>query len=102
MFVLEDCFEEKRKREISDSLINVQGYLYNIPPSLQNLAEKQKETWEEATGRAAFSKALITDQMPGMLDQLMESTYPGQNAGTPPDFGEEILEIARRLDGGLV
>lgn len=98
----EDCFEEKRRGEIGDWLINVQGYLYNIPPSLENLARKEKETWDEATGRAAFSKALITDQMPGMLDQMMERAYPGQNAGKSPEFGEEILEIARRLDEGVV
>ena len=98
----EDCFEEKRRGVISDWLINVQGYLYNVPPSLENLARKEKETWDEATGRAAFSKALITDQMPGMLDQMMERTYPGQNAGRSHEFGEEILEIARRLDEGVV
>ena len=99
------CDEEKRREERAEEgsgwLIIAQGYLYNISPSLENLSKKEKETWNQATGRAAFSKALITDQMPGMLDQIMERTYPGQNAGTAIKFGEEILEIAKRLDDGV-
>ena len=43
-----------------------------------------------------FAGMLITDKSPGMLDQMTESTYPGQ-AGQHPEFGEEILEIARTL-----
>ncbi|KAL8794212.1 MAG: hypothetical protein Q9195_003166 [Heterodermia aff. obscurata] len=77
------------------------GYLFNISPSLENLTEKEAETWDEATGRAAFSKALITDQIPGMLDQMIEQTYPGQNAGRSLEFGEDILGIAQRLDEGV-
>ncbi len=50
--------------------------------------------WEDATGRAFFTKMLITDQKKGTLDQMVESTY-GKQAGQPPEFGEEIMEIAR-------
>ena len=74
-----------------------------MPPSLENLSKKEKETWDEATGRASFSEALITDQMPGMLDQMMERTYPRQEGGKSVEFGEDILEIARkRVDEGAV
>lgn len=80
---------------------SLQGYIHHILSSLENLTEEEEETWVEAKGRAGFSKVLITDQMPGVLDQMIEQAYPGQNAGKSLEFGEEILEIARRLDEGV-
>jgi len=39
---------------------------------------------------------LLTDKMPGMLDMMVEQTYKGQE-GQHPVFGEDVLEVARRL-----
>ena len=75
----------------------IQGILYKITPTLQNLTRKEKEDWEEATGRATFAKQLITDANPGMLDMMTESTYPEQR-GRHPAFGETVLQAARKLD----
>jgi hypothetical protein len=69
-----------------------------VPPTLTHLSPAQKETWEDAKGRAGFAKSLICDEVPGMLDTMTESTYPGQR-GRHPGFGEEILEVARGLGG---
>ncbi|MCJ1459407.1 hypothetical protein MMC28_009785 [Mycoblastus sanguinarius] len=73
------------------------GSLYNVNPTLQKLSKQEKEAWEEAKGRATYAKMLMTDAMPGMLDQMTASTYPGQS-GQHPALGEDILEVARRLD----
>ena len=67
-----------------------------INPSLQNLTSGEKDIWKEAEERATYAKMLITDQMPGMLDMMTEQTYPGQ-MGQHPEFGEDILEVARHL-----
>jgi len=56
----------------------------------------QKNSWIEVMGRAHMSAQLILDTQPGMLDQMTESTYPGE-MGKHPEFGEEILGIARGL-----
>ncbi len=72
----------------------MQGYVYKVDPSLKDLSASDTEMWEDATGRAFFTKMLITDQKKGALDQMVESTY-GKQAGQPPEFGEEIMEIAR-------
>ncbi|KAL9003364.1 MAG: hypothetical protein Q9188_003758 [Gyalolechia gomerana] len=73
------------------------GFMYNVNPTLQNLSKKEKETWQDAVGRASFAKMLILDTQPGMLDMMTETTYPDQS-GKHPEFGEEILELARHLD----
>lgn len=39
---------------------------------------------------------LMLDQVPGMLDQMTESTYPSQ-AGQHPAFGEDVPALARQL-----
>ena len=43
-----------------------------------------------------MSKMLMTNEMPGALDQMTEQSYPGQK-GQHPEFGEDILEVARKL-----
>ncbi|KAL8818171.1 MAG: hypothetical protein Q9223_003135 [Gallowayella weberi] len=63
----------------------------------QGLSKQEKEQWEDATGRITFAKNLILDEMPGMLNMMTEKTDPGQK-GKHPDFGEEILELAKHLD----
>jgi len=73
-----------------------QGHLYMVDPSLRNLSSREKETWQDAQGRAVYSSMLIRDEMPGALNKMTEQTYPGQS-GQQPEFGDEILEIAKRL-----
>ncbi|KAL9000693.1 MAG: hypothetical protein Q9169_000729 [Polycauliona sp. 2 TL-2023] len=73
------------------------GMFYNINPTLQGLSKDEKEKWEDAKGRTTFAKMLILDTQPGMLNMMTETTYPDQK-GAHPDFGEEILELARHLD----
>jgi len=74
----------------------LQSYVYKVEPSLKNLSAADKEMWEEAKGRAHFTGMLITDLKKGMLDKMTESAY-GEQAGQHPEFGEEIMEIARSL-----
>lgn len=76
-----------------------QGMLYNVPPSLTDLSEQEKENWNDVRGRAIYAGMLITDQMKGALDMMTESTYPGQK-GQHPEFGEEILKLAGEICGG--
>lgn len=71
--------------------------MYMIDPSLQNLSKREEEIWKDAEGRATYASMLITDQLPGMLDLMTEQTYPGQK-GNHPEFGDEILDIVKRLD----
>ncbi|KAL9030452.1 MAG: hypothetical protein Q9196_001436 [Gyalolechia fulgens] len=62
-----------------------------------DLSKEEKEAWQDAVGRASFAKMLILDTQPGMLDMMTERAYPAQG-GKHPEFGEEILELARHLD----
>ena len=62
----------------------------------REVTKKEKEAWEDARGRAQFSALLILDTMPGALNQMTESAYPDQN-GKHPEFGEEILALARDI-----
>lgn len=70
--------------------------MYMVDPSLKNLSKKDEETWEDAIGRTFLAQQLILDTKKGMLDMMTESTYPDQK-GKHPDFGEEILELAKHL-----
>ena len=70
---------------------------YDVNPTLRSLSKQEKEKWEDAKGRTTFTKSLILDTTPGMLNMMTEATYPEQKGGHP-DFGEEILELARHLD----
>ena len=67
-------------------------------PKLENLSAREKETWKDASGRAVFAGSLITDEKPGMLDMMVESSYPDPaTRGPRVDFGGEILEFAAML-----
>ncbi|KAL8953164.1 MAG: hypothetical protein Q9222_000985 [Ikaeria aurantiellina] len=70
--------------------------IYGTKATLENLSKAAQEKWMDAVGRAQFSGLLILDTRPGMLDSMIELTYPGQG-GEKPEFGEEILEIARGM-----
>ena len=58
--------------------------------------QRDKETWRDAISRTKIACDLILNTTPGMLDMMMQPTSSGQNS-TQPEFGEEILEIARSL-----
>lgn len=77
----------------------VQSMLYHVDPTLRKLSRNEKEAWNDVRGRAVYSGMLITDQMKGAQDMMTESLYPGQK-GQHPEFGEEILKLARELCGG--
>ncbi|OCL01330.1 hypothetical protein AOQ84DRAFT_350832 [Glonium stellatum] len=69
------------------------GMLCNeVNPQLKG----SKKAWEEVIGRISMAKELLLDTKPGMLHMMTEATYPEQK-GKHPEFGEEILELARRL-----
>ena len=74
----------------------LQGYVYKVNPTLENLSKSEQDLWDDATGRAMFTGMLITDKEKGMLDQMVEQTY-GEQAGQHPEFGAEIMEIAESL-----
>ncbi len=72
-----------------------------VDPSLRNLSSGEKETWQDAQGRALFSSMLILDEMPGALNQMTEQAYPGQR-GQHPEFGDEILEMEIAATLGVI
>ncbi|TKA78483.1 hypothetical protein B0A49_01473 [Cryomyces minteri] len=74
------------------------GMLYAVDPSVQRLSTAKKELWEGAQGRASFSGMLITNALPGALNEMTEAAYPDQE-GAHPEFGDDIIAIARRLSG---
>ncbi|KAL8840759.1 MAG: hypothetical protein Q9170_001197 [Blastenia crenularia] len=75
----------------------VDSFFFKVDPSLQNLSKEAQEMWLDAVGRATFTKMLILDTKPGTLNIMTETAYPDQR-GQNPEFGEEILELARHLD----
>jgi len=86
----------KRHQGQADNGGVLQGYVYKVDPSLKDLSASETEMWEDATGRAFFTKTLIMDTKKGALDQMVETSY-GKQAAQPPEFGEEIMEMARSL-----
>ena len=55
------------------------------------LSRGKKGKWKEITGRAKYGKTLIMDTT-GMLDRMCPDDY-----GTGVQFGEGVLEIARKV-----
>jgi len=53
-------------------------------------------SFADVLGRNATAKQLILDTKPGALNKMMEGMYPEQK-GRHPQFGEEILALAREL-----
>ena len=72
------------------------GNLYEVLSNLQFANPNQREKWDDVHSRSALAAQLILDTMPGMLNTMTEKTYPGQ-AGQHPEFGEGIMESARKL-----
>lgn len=77
----------------------MQGILYSqTDPRIRpkDVTKEENEAWLDAYGRAKFSGFLILDTKPGMLNEMTEAAYPDQN-GQHPEFGEDILALARKL-----
>ncbi|KAL9580030.1 MAG: hypothetical protein Q9212_004735 [Teloschistes hypoglaucus] len=72
------------------------AYMYSVNPTLKNLGRVEKEAWDDAIGRTVMAQGLILDTSKGTLDKMTESNYPDQK-GRHPEFGEEILELAKHL-----
>ena len=64
--------------------------LYKVPPTAT-----EGEPWDDVVGRSVMAAELLLDSNPGMLDTLVDSTYPGQSPR--PVLGERVLEAAREL-----
>jgi hypothetical protein len=72
------------------------GMLYNVDPKVSFESSGQKEAWSDVVGRSVMGAGLLLDDHPGMLDMMVEGTYPNQS-GPRPVIGEDILEAARKL-----
>ncbi|GIZ49077.1 hypothetical protein CKM354_001211700 [Cercospora kikuchii] len=74
------------------------GMIYNLPPAKnpERYNEQQKETYHDVISRSVMSKSLLTDQRPGMLNMMIESTNPEQR-GRHPELGADILAAANAL-----
>jgi hypothetical protein len=76
--------------------------LYALPHTVGHEATTSKQAlqiWAEVDGRNIMAGGLIIDDKPGMLNQMIERTYPGMSKDHP-EFGEEILHEAEVLFKG--
>jgi hypothetical protein len=67
-----------------------------VPPSVPVAETENRQAmkiWADVYSRNKTAGGLIIDDKPGMLNNLIESTYPGTT--NHPDFGEEILSEAK-------
>ena len=83
-----------------DAYIRIsQGMLHAVPSSLpSSMTAGVRKAWSDVIGRSVMAATLILDTKRGMLDMMTESTYRTER-GNRPEFGEEILGIARQLAG---
>jgi len=78
------------------------GMCYQLDPELSNHRPGQPlpEGYVDVISRCAMARELMLDSKPGMLSSMTEMTYPEQ-AGKHPEFGAEILGLARDLMEGI-
>jgi hypothetical protein len=58
---------------------------------------QSRRVWkDECMGRSMLAANLILNKPPGMLNSMVEQTYPNQPGGHP-EFGSEIEELARKV-----
>ena len=69
------------------------GLLYMIDPKRP---QQQMEQWSDIVSRSVMGAGLLLDDNAGMLDMMVEGTYPNQS-GPRPVVDEEVLEAARKL-----
>lgn len=65
--------------------------LLAIPPATTAAAP-----YTDVISRLVMAKELLLDSKPGMLDMMIDSTYPGQT-GPKPEIGDDLKEAARAL-----
>ena len=70
--------------------------LYNVDPKVPFETSGQKEAWSDVISRSVMGAGLLLDDHPGMLDMMVEGTYPNQS-GPRPVVGDGVLEAARKL-----
>ncbi|KAL9092257.1 MAG: hypothetical protein Q9165_004431 [Trypethelium subeluteriae] len=96
---LVDTTQTTPDKTIADLLTCIrvpQSMVAKVDPSLQNMGKAETETWTDIVGRSAMAQQLILDTMPGGLDMMVNMSHPGQTE-PKPEFGEDILALARRL-----
>ena len=76
------------------------GMLYQIPPSSPRTREHQKEIWNDVLSRNSMAAELLLDSQRGMLDMMVDSSYPAQQRGSRPEIGDDVKEAARKLKNG--
>ncbi len=77
-----------------DFVTKTYAFLENIPPTKDFSGSPQ--IWTDVITRSMMAAELILDSKPGMLDMLVESTYPGA-ASDRPVIGDDIKAAAERL-----
>ncbi|RMY33823.1 hypothetical protein D0864_16753 [Hortaea werneckii] len=68
---------------------------YMIDPALPSKPDV-KERWSDIMSRSVMAANLLLDQPPGMLDQMVNMSYPNQS-GEKPVIGNDIKDAARKL-----
>ncbi|KAK5168814.1 uncharacterized protein LTR77_006123 [Saxophila tyrrhenica] len=79
---------------MGDFVTRIYAYLENIPPS--SPFDGRNEMWVDVVSRSVMTKELLVDSKPGMLDMLVESTYPSSSSDRP-EIGDDIKASARTL-----
>lgn len=74
---------------------NIQLNLEEVT-SLESLNVVQQALFEDVIQRSVLVSSLILHTGPGMLNNLVEQTYP-ESAGNHPEFGDYIKTAARTL-----
>lgn len=73
------------------------GKLYQVNPTLDFGSNEEREMWADIEGRATMAALLITDKVPGMLNQMVEQLYSDQT-DQHPAFGEDIVKMAETIE----
>ncbi|KAI7227009.1 hypothetical protein KC330_g8589 [Hortaea werneckii] len=69
---------------------------YMIDPTLPKNKKDVQDRWVDVVSRSVMAANLLLDQPPGMLDQMVSMSYPGQS-GEKPVIGSDIKDAARKL-----
>lgn len=72
-----------------------------MPPTLEDMDPTQEQWWDDVHSRNFMTAQLILDTRPGMLDTMVDSTYPGQTGGCSFSFGPLLCMTDHILSGEL-